>query len=103
MNSAQLIAWFVCLALGFFACVLAVHNMGQASLMRQRVEELEAEQAAVESAAGELKKIRGTLEDIEAKLGEARPSTDDSGGEGGGNSSTDGRESGSGDAGQDGS
>lgn len=71
MNAAQLIAWLICLFLGFFACVLAVHNMGQTNLLRRRVEELEGQKAAVESATEELKKIRRTLEDVEGKLDKA--------------------------------
>lgn len=68
MNGGQLIAWLVCLVLAFFACVIAVHNMGQISLLRQQLQDVRAQQKHQESAAGELKKIRGTLEDIEKDM-----------------------------------
>ena len=73
MNAAQLIAWLVCLVLAFFACVVAVHNTGQVNLLRQQLQDMRAQQKRQESAAGELKKIRGTLQEIEKAMEADRP------------------------------
>ena len=68
MNGGQLIAWLVCLVLAFFACVVAVHNMGQISLLRQQLQDVRARQKRQQSTAAELKKIRGTLQDIRKQM-----------------------------------
>jgi vacuolar-type H+-ATPase subunit D/Vma8 len=78
MNASQLIAWLVCLAVAFLACVVTVHNFGRVSLLSRQVDRTEQKLQAVSPAAEELKLIRQVLERMEKRMdsGEATPETE---------------------------
>ncbi len=74
MNTAQVLAWLVCLALAFFACVLSVLNMGSRFHVERDLETMREELNALREPSAlsprELDLVRRTLAGIRADLRE---------------------------------
>ena len=69
MNPSQLIAWFVCLALALFACILAVRNSYKTAVLERQFVQV-ADAATAQAAL--LTDVRDTLADIRELLKERK-------------------------------
>jgi len=76
VNTAQVLAWLLCLALAFFACVLSVHNMLTNALVTRDIEEVKQKLAALEEpsrpSAEQLARMRKTVAEIRGEIDEIR-------------------------------
>ncbi len=69
MNPSQLIAWFVCLALALFACILAVRNSYKTAVLERQFVQV-TETASEETEL--LTEVIETLADIRELLKERK-------------------------------
>ena len=74
MNTAQVLAWLLCLALAFFACVLSMHNVLTNASVRRDIDEVKQELAALEEpsrpSAEQLARMRRTVAEIRGEIDE---------------------------------
>jgi hypothetical protein len=73
MNAPHVLAWLTCLALAFFACLLAVHNMGATARLERDMAHLKQNPPSPAPNAEELERIRRSLDAIRQELRELKP------------------------------
>ena len=65
MNVTQLMAWIICLALAFFAGLLAAHNTAKTAMLEKQFAKV---QAVANDQTAALREINTTLRQIEGDL-----------------------------------